>query len=112
MGQQGLILRMREVEVVYADSAADVGHIGFEAKEGIVVVVAGGPQIAAEEGVLLLVVTAEFGDAVAAHIGLDDVGGDFNTQRFQFVHWLCLVGTGGKVDDAGKEIKERERERM
>ena len=74
------------------------------------IVVAGGAMIAAEEGVFLLVVAAEFGDAVAAHGGLNDVGGDFNTPGFQFVHSMRLVENGGKGDDAGgKNEVEKER---
>ena len=65
--------------MVQADSAADVGHVCFEVEEGEVVVVAGGAQIAVEEDVLLLMVAAVFGDAVAAHDGLGGVGGGFNT---------------------------------
>ena len=79
MGQQGLVLRVKGVGVVQADSAADVGHVGFEVEEGEDVVVAGGAQIAVEEDVLLLVVAAIFGDTVAAHVGLGDVGSGFDT---------------------------------
>ena len=73
------------------------------------VVIAGGAQIAAEEGIFLLVVAAEFGDTVLAHGGLDDVGGDFNTPGFEFMHSLRLLGNGGEGDAAGEKAKERER---
>ena len=94
-----------------ADSAADVGHVGFEVEEGEVVVVAGGAQIAVEEDVFLLVVAAILGDAVAAHGGLGDVGSGFDTPRFQSVHSLRFAENGCKGEDTGEKRKEqRERE--
>ena len=103
---------MEGVGVVKADSAADVGHVGFEVEEGEVVVVAGGAQIAMEEDVFLFVVAAEFGDAVAAHDGLGIVGGGFNTPCFQSVHSSRFVENGSKSENAEEERKEGERKRM
>ena len=101
-------MRMKGVGIVQADSAADVDHIGFEAEEGIMVVVAGGTQIAAKEDVFLLVVAAEFGDTVATHGGLGDVEGGFKRPRFQSVHSSRFAGNGSKGEDAGEKERERE----
>ena len=64
MGKQGRVIGVVEVRIEEADGDADVGHVGVELEEGVVVAGAGG-----EEGVFEFVGAGEFGDAVVAHGG-------------------------------------------
>ena len=102
-------MRMRGVGVAETDSAADVGHVGFEVEQGELVVVAGGAPIAAAEDGFLLVVAAVCGDAVAAH-GRFGVMLEVTLTRLwiQAVYSSRFARKGSEDEDAGGKREEEE----